>query len=706
MDISSIDTRHGTSNTYELSRGNSFPFTGYPFGMNYFAIETTDDNWWFHPEAAHYRGFRLTHQPTMWAGTKGDFASVRMLPFAGRTKGLTDVPYAPHLSTFNPTKLSIMQKNDHLNTTLIPTEYGALCHLRAADSHMGLIISFPTEGEITKAEGNVIEGYSLQLNAEGTVPLKLRFIIRTSVPVASVRELDPGFLEISFEDSTDITLRLGTSFISDEYARMHIPSQTETELLEEVTAVWNAKLNKIEVQDNDSERVATFYHNMWRAFLYPMKLYEMDESGMPVHYDMHADIVRSGYLYTNNGFWDTARTVYPLYSLIEGDEYPKILEGFVNSYKEGGYMPKWLSPADGGGMPGNLIDAVLADATIKSVTPALEETFLEGMLHSATIQDPGNRLGRKFQNDYAEYGYIPADVPESVNNSLDYAYSDWAISVVAEHLGKKELAAEYREKALSYRNSFDKEVGFMVAKGRDGKFKSGFSPISWGGDFTEGASWQSTFQVPEDIQGLIELYGGKSSFLKQIVQLANSQPKYDVKGYGHIIHEAAEMEYNEFGQINMGNQPSFHLPYLYAFVGKSYYMQPMIKQMMSRLFNAGWQGYPGDEDNGSMASCYIFNSMGFYPFCPGTDQYLFGMPLYDRMLVHLKNGHVLELTTTQNLPQYQFLDAVELNGEVTHKPYITHSELMTTQHLDYTLGLVPNPENFDETIVPYSLTAH
>ncbi|MFD1430256.1 GH92 family glycosyl hydrolase [Lacticaseibacillus mingshuiensis] len=704
MDISSIDTRHATSNTFELSRGNSFPFTGYPFGMNYFAIETTNDNWWFHPEAQHYRGFRLTHQPTMWAGTKGDFASVRILPFATRSKGLLDVPYAPQFSTFQPNKLEIVQKNDRIRTTLVPSEYGALMHITAADDELGVIISFPTEGKVTKHEGNVIEGYSLQLHADRTTPLKLRFHIETTSPVVDATTIEDGALQLSFATSNDVTLRLGTSFISMDYAVRNMPQEDEATLSANITDAWNAKLGKIEIFDHDRERVQTFYQNLWRAFLYPMKLYELDEDGEPVHYDMHADDVKPGYLYTNNGFWDTARTVYSLQSLIEGDEYPKILHGFVNSYKEGGYMPKWLSPADGGGMPGNLIDAVLADAVIKGIAPELNETFLEGMLHSATEQDPNGRLGRRYQNDYAKYGYIPADVPESVNNSLDYAFSDWCISIVAAHLGKDELAAKYRKLALNYQNNFDKEVGFMVAKDRDGNFKPGFSPISWGGDFTEGSSWQSTFQEPHDIQGLINLYGGDKAFLKQITTMANSEPKYDVKGYGHIIHEVAEMEVNEFGQINMGNQPSFHLPYLFAFAGKSYYMQPMIKQMMTKLFSAGWQGYPGDEDNGSMASCYIFNSLGFYPFCPGTDQYLFGMPLYDQIIVHLANGKDLTLTTTQNLPQHQFIDHLEVNGEAYHKPYITHETLMNGGNIDYTLGLVPNPDNFDPDEVPYSLT--
>lgn len=706
MDVFKIDTRHGTSNTFELSRGNCFPFTGVPFGMNYFAIETNDDNWWFHPEAKHYRGFRITHQPTMWAGTKGDFCSLRILPVGNATIGLTDVAYDPEQSQFHPNQLEIFQKNDQLRTTVIPTDYGCTMNISSSHLQSGIVVSFPTDGVITDMSEDVIEGYSLQLHTHGSVPLKMYFHIRSNHAITNVEEIQPGFTQILFQEAGAVHLGIGTSFISEEYARKNVPVGEDEVLLADVTARWQEKLNKIEVSDHDPKKVQTFYQNMYRAFLYPQRLYEMDEQGNPVHRDMYADQVKPGYLYMNNGFWDTARTVYPLYSLIEVDEYQKILEGFLNSYRESGYLPKWLSPEDSGGMPGNWIDAVIADASIKGIRRDLMPEFLKGMIHSAEVQDPNRSRGRSYCQEYLENQYVPADLNESVNHTLDYSYSDYCISVVADSLNDKTTSSKYGERAFWYQNLFSKNDGFMVARDRAGKFNQNFSPTSWGGDYTEGASWQSTFAVPHDIQGLINLYGGPEKFEKTIVKLGNTTPSYTVEGYGHVIHEMAEMEVNGFGQINVGNQPSFHLPYLYTFIKKSYYAQPLLKQALTRLFNAGWQGYPGDEDNGSMSSWYIFNSLGFYPFCPGSGEYLIGMPIFDHATIHLSNGKSLNVTTESNYPQQQFIDSITVDAQAYRKCFIQHSELIQGMNFTFNLGMVPNPECFNYQEMPFSLTTN
>lgn len=703
MNVNQIDTRHATSNSFELSRGNCFPFTTLPFGMNFFAVETHEDNWWFHPEAKHFRGLRLSHQPTMWAGTKGDFCSVRLLPYTRPTKGLKSVSYSPERSEFHPHYLKISQPNNQLETSVVPTEYGAVITMTSPQDQKGVLVSFPTSGTITKAEDKVIEGWSDQLHTHGKVPLKLYFHIEVATGVANWTRRDEDTYEIDFQDTPTVELRMGTSFISSAYAVKNTPVEPVSKLQETAANLWNEKLSKIEVTDLDQTKVSTFYHNLYRTFLYPQRLYEFDETGEPVHRDVYADEVKSGYLYMNNGFWDTARTVYPLYSLIEMEEYPKILEGFLNSYKESGFLPKWLSPEDSGGMPGNYVDAVIADAAAKGIRMDLMPEFLEGMLHSATVQDKKRSAGRSYCAEYLEYGYVPQDMHESVNHTLDYCYSDYCISVVADKLGKVELAKKYADQSMNYRNLFSKEDGFMVAKNREGNFNENFSPISWGGDYTEGCAWQSSFAVVQDIQGLINLYGSDEDFEDILVRLGNSKPAFTVEGYGHVIHEMAESEYNGFGQINVGNQPSFHLPYLYSYIGKPYYAQPLLKQAINRLFSDGWQGYPGDEDNGSMATWYIFNSLGFYPFCPGHDEYLIGMPNFDQAVLHLANGKDVSLTTEMNNPQQQFIHRVTESGETYHKSFIAHDDLVAGMNLNFELGMVPNPRCFDQER-PFSMT--
>lgn len=697
MDINQIDTRHATSNSFELSRGNCFPFTGVPFGMNYFAIETHEDNWWFRPEAMHYRGIRLSHQPTMWAGTKGDFCSLRILPFTKHTKGLKVVPYAPQQSDFHPNYLKIRQLNNQLDTTLVPSEYGAILSMESPQKDKGIMISFPTDGKITKAQGHIIEGYSNQLHVHRTVPLKFYFHIEVSEKIVGFSEKDGSF-EINFADANTIEIRLGTSFISAEFAVKNLPKTKKELQLQEVTTQWNEKLAKITVSDQEAEKVKTFYHNMYRAFLYPQRLYEWDDNGQPVHRDAYANEVKPGYLYMNNGFWDTARTVYPLFSLIELEEYEKILAGFLNSYRESGYLPKWLAPEDSGGMPGNYIDGVIADAAVKNIATDLMPEFLTGMLYSAQQQEPNRQAGRSYANEYNTYGYVPSDLHESVNHTLDYSYSDYCIAKVAGKLGEKEVAENFMEQSYRYQNLFSLEDRFMVAKDRQGQFKEKFSPFSWGGDYTEGSAWQSTFAVNHDIAGLIALYGGEAAFEEILVELANTPPEYTVEGYGHVIHEMAEMEVNGFDQINVGNQPSFHLPYLFHFIKKPYFAQPLLKQAVNRLFSAGFKGCPGDEDNGSMASWYIFNALGFYPFCPGSGEYLIGMPNFDEAIIHLANKKEIKITTTLNNPQQQFIHRITESAQDFRKCVLSHDEIMKGKDFNFELGMVPNSKCFDETL--------
>lgn len=704
MNVNDIDTRHATQNVFELSRGNCYPFTGFPFGIQYFSVETNNENWWFRPEAKHFRGIRLTHQPTMWAQSKGDYCSLRILPVSKRTKNMIDFAYNPDLSEFHPNTLSLYQDNNESTTTVYPSENGAIIQFITYEEDKGIVLSFPADGEIISVTGDVIKGVSKQAHIRTKAGLEMSFVMKANATIKETKQLDEEHLQIIFEDSPVLELRLGTSYLGMEKAEKNIPTETKEVLKNNLTEAWNNKLEKITVKDHDKEKVQTFYHNLYRAFLYPMRMYELDESNQPVHFNMYTGEAVSGYLYTNNGFWDTARTVYPLYSLIEIPEYEKILEGFLNTYKESGYLPKWLAPDDGGGMPGNLIDCVIADAAKKGIRMDLMPEFLEAMIHSAEVKSKGLPVGRAYCEEYNEYGYVPSDIHESVNNSLDYSYSDYCIAEVAKVLGNKEVEEKYQKRAFWYQHLFSKEKGFMLAKDREGNFRKEFDPTIWGGDYTEGSAWQSTFAVPQDIQGLIDLYGGKENFEDQIIRLANEKPTYLVDGYGHTIHEMAEMELNKFGQINIGNQPSFHLPYLYAFVGKSYYAQPMIKQMLTNLFHSGWQGYPGDEDNGSMASFYIFSSLGFYPFCPGSGEYIFGMPLFDFAEMHLSNGESFVITTQQNHDQHQFIDGVRRNQKPFTTSFITHDEIEKGGNLSFDLGIVPNPKAFSSTTLPFSMT--
>ena len=213
---------------------------------------------------------------------------------------------------------------------------------------------------------------------------------------------------------------------------------------------------------------------------------------------------------------------------------------------------------------------------------------------------------------------------ESVNLTQDAAYGDWCIARVAEILGKGDIAAEYDRRAKNYRNIFDPETGFMRAKDSKGEFRPDFSPVSWGRDYTEGSAWQNSFAVPHDIEGLAELYGGREQLMRKIDELFAEKPHYEVGGYGREIHEMTEMAAADFGQCAISNQPSFHIPYIYSALGEVDKTAYWVEKLCKEAFSYTDDGFPGDEDNGTMALWYVFSVLGFYPFCPGKPEFVKG----------------------------------------------------------------------------------
>lgn len=703
MTIQDIDTRFATYNNEAMSNGNCFPLTGRPFGMNYFAMENQEGNWWFNPLNENYFGIRLTHQPSMWSGSTGDFCSLRILPFTSKNQNLKSYAYDKQKSQFNPAKLTIISENEALSTELIPSDYGALIILTSKNKVTGIRLSFPTSGDVRLTDEGILSGTSDQLAPKYIEKLQLYFAIDASSPIKSLVKDGDDYL-IHFVPSEKITLRLGTSFISRELAKSNQPTEDEKTLFQETCDLWNDKLERIEVSQENRVDRSTFYHNLYRCFLFPQRCYERDSVQKPIHRDFYSGEVKTGYLFMNTGFWDTAKTLFPLLTLVDQPMFEEMLEGFYNVFLESGCLPKWLAPEEKGSMPGTLVDSVIADAAVKHIRDDLMPDFYQAMIKTAETQNDKLEYGRTYSNLYREFGYVPGDNEESVNHTLDYAYSDFCISQVAKALGDAKGESYFLKRSLNYQNLFDKKVGFMVAKDRDGTFSDeSFSPFSWGGAYTEASAFQTTFSVFHDIAGLISCYESKEHFQKVITRLSNENTSYEVNTYQRVIHEMREMERNGFGQLNIGNQPSFHLPYLAAYIGKPYLYQPLLKQLKTQLFSDSTTGLPGDEDNGSMAAWYVFNTLGFYPFCPGSGEYVLGIPTFERATIKLSNGNQLTIKTNHSKPQYQFVDHVALNNQTYRHSYISHNLIAKGGILDFSLGIVPNEDCFDKTL-PFSVT--
>lgn len=713
MITKTIDTRHGTASQYSFSSGNCLPYTGVPFGMNYVAVQTTDQkgSWWFHPEDRTFQGYRLTHQPSPWMG---DFSRLLMTPLSGDVHQAstfhTQSSYRPNESTFRPTHVSVTQLRYGITSTMIPSLYGGILEINYSDKNAGFMLSLPGRYEVEQIDAHTIQGHVI--NFSGCEDNDLRFYFTFSFEEAITSETiketgEDGQIIVRFGDIPQQNIRFGTSFIRLEQAQLNLSreaTQTATDYLEKSLALWEGYLSRIEVEHQDPTQTATFYHNFYRMFLFPQTFYEVNEQGENIHYDTFSKTVRPGVLYTNNGFWDTYKTVYPMYSLIAQEKYEEMLEGFLNSYHETGFLPKWLSPDERGLMPGTLIDAVIADAAVKGIRSDLMPAMLEAMKKAATVQSKNSNYGRQGTLDYLKYGYVPNNYHESVNHTLDYAYSDFCISQVAQSLNDTKTAEYYAAQSLNYRNIFDQESGFMVAKDKERHFRENFLDIRWGRDYAEGSAWQSSYAVYQDFAGLIVEHGGAEAFEKKLVELNNQAPRYNVDGYGFEIHEMSEMAALEFGQLAISNQPSFHYPFLFSYIGKPEMAQPLLKQLMTQAFNASPTGYPGDEDNGSMAGWYIFNSLGFYPVTPGSGEYVIGMPLVSKATVHLSNGEKLVIKASPNYPQQQFLHETKRNNDVHRKLFFDHSDLMNGGTIHYQLGTVPTPRKVATNELPFSLS--
>lgn len=711
--INKIDTRHGTANQSSFSHGNCLPYTGVPFAMNYFAPQTNGQNgsWWFHPEDRVFQGYRLTHQPSPWMG---DFSHLLINPVSGNLPDYSvfhcQSSYRPEEATFNPAHIQIKQTRYQISSQLVPSMYGGILDIDYQQKKAGLYFSLTgNQNKYCLVDENTLHISTVNFagceDTNFTFYLTLHFQEKV-INLIKKDEEDSTSLYLNFGDIKKQIIKFGTSFISFEQAELNYnreKTQDTKAYLASSQDKWNNYLSRIKVEHENPKHTKTFYHNFYRVFLFPQTFYEIDNSGQKIHYDTFNRQVKKGPLYTNNGFWDTYKTVFPLYSLIAQEKYQDMLEGFLNSYRESGYLPKWLSPDERGLMPGTLIDAVIADAAKKNIGLDLMPEFLDGMKKAASTQSTNPNYGRQGTNDYLKYGYVPLNYHESVNHTLDYAYSDFCIGQVAEILNDKD-AEYYKMQALNYKNIFDKDSGFMRPKDSEGSFKKTFDSHRWGQDYAEGSAWQSSFAVFQDFNGLINEYGGKDIFTKKLIDLCNQKPLFNVDGYGFEIHEMSEMAAIEFGQVAISNQPSFHYPYLFSYAGKPEMAQPLVKQLMTECFNDSPKGYPGDEDNGSMAAWYIFSSLGFYPVTPASGEYVIGMPLVKNADIVLSNGNTLHIETSANHPQQLFINDIKRNDDSYSALFFNHDDLMSGGTISFDLGIVPNPKQYEKTDFPFSLS--
>lgn len=686
-----IDTRFGTTNKHAFSRGNTLPYTGVPFGMNYFVPQTSDQDgsWFFDPHLPIFQGIRLTHQPSPWIG---DYSWLLLTPVTSQLGGDSlfhrQSSYDIDKACFQPHYLKLFSLRYQIETQLTPTRYGASIRLKQKQGK-ALSLYLHATDELTVEQ---VDKRTLALRQEGKTetnknPLMLFTALQMNTDILAISQ-EAGDWRIDLA-SSQTEMQLATSFISPSQALINLPQEDFDSCKTSAQADWENLLHRFDIIETGEVDRTFFDHCLYRLFLFPQTFYEVDESGQAIHMDLATGTVKPGVLFSNNGFWDTFRTTFPLFALIIPEHYQRFLEGFLNSYRDTGFLPKWLAPDERGMMPGTLLDGIIADSACKDMAPDLEGELFQAMLETASKADPLGINGRHGLAQYQELGYLSTDHHESVSHTLDYAYSDFCIASCAKKLENIEIAETYKAASQNYRQLFDAETGYMRARDNQGNFHPDFSPYSWGRDYTECSAIQATLGVLHDIPGLIQLMGGKETFSNYLLKACQDAPLFETTGYGYEIHEMSEMATAPFGQIAISNQPSFHIPYLFRYSDYPDYTALLIKTLRQKAFHPSWEAYPGDEDNGSLSAWYIWSALGFYPTCPGKPSYDLGIPLFDHLRVYLaKEDKWLDIHTKQNHNHFNFVKECRLDKTLVST--IQHQDLLKAEQLTFTLSWLPS----------------
>ena len=696
-----VSTLVGTQSDYTLSTGNTYPAVALPWGMNFWTPQTgkMGDGWAYTYGAHTIRGLKQTHQPSPWINDYGQFS---LMPVRGHDKidEESRQSWFSHQSeTAKPYYYSVYLADHDVIAEMTPTERAAVMRFTFPESdESGVVIDAFDRGSCVRIhDKRTVTGYTTRNS--GGVPENFRnyFVIRFDKPVESFRVFDGG-QEVEGDAVTGghalaavyfttrrgerVTARVASSFISEKQAFRNLEELGKDDfetVKDKAQARWDEVLGKIEVAGGTKDQYRTFYSCLYRSTLFPRKFYELDKNGNPVHYSPYNGEVLPGYMYTDTGFWDTFRSLFPLLNFVYPSENAKMQAGLANAYRESGFLPEWASPGHRGCMVGNNSASVVSDAILKGITPQDDiATLYEAMLAGRdkvhpTVSSTG-RLGHEYYNTL---GYVPYDVgiDESAARTLEYAYDDWCIAQVAKKLGRTEDAERLEKASQNYKNLFDPETRLMRGRNEDGTFQSPFSPYKWGDAFTEGNAWHYTWSVFHEPEGLATLMGGKEGFAEMLDSVFVVPPIYDDSYYGVRIHEITEMQIANMGNYAHGNQPAQHMIYLYNYVGQPHKAQYWVREVMDRLYSAKPDGYCGDEDNGQTSAWYVFSALGFYPVCPGSDEYAVGSPLFRKAVIHLENGNDITIEAPENSAEKRYIGKMTLNGKVVQRPFFEYTEL-------------------------------
>lgn len=738
-----VNTLGGTASRYDLSTGNILPIVNRPWGFNGWAPQTDRDrgSWWFHPQSKRFYGIRCTHQPSPWINDWGYFVIAASIPggkngadqFSSYSADAPTSVWKPYY--FKADMAAYATREAATTIEVTATSHGMIMRVtfppldRSSpwDQTRRILLVTPDLGPndamhpdrasgtlvgITSANHGGVPSY------QGQTRFNFHYYMQIDAPVANVGTSIQGGVHAYFDldpavnGTQVVTIRVATSLIDAAQAKLNFDRQVAGRsfdaVMAESKAEWRKTLSRVDIAPAQSytpkeqnDQLTIFYSSMYRATTFPRQITEFDAQNKPRHYSAYDEQGRvfPGVGTTDSGFWDAYRTVYPQLALLYPTQLGTTIQGWVNAFKEGGWLPKWASPGERNGMVGTMGDVSLADAIVKNISGFDREAAYAAIRQDAFVIPPtsgrARGWGRTGLAPYLQYGYVPVDgqgtegsIHETVSRTQNYLLADWSIAQAALAMGKTADATELLRRASNYRLLFNPNAGttskgFFQGKMRDGTWHQPFDEYAWGGDYTEAGPWQYRFYVPYDPEGLAQLYGGKDKFCAALEAANRGSSAFHIGGYGDVIHEMTEMALLCWGQYEHGNQPVHHLQYMYIGAGCPAQGQYWIRQALLHLHKADAEMFVGDEDNGEMASWYILSALGLYSLAPGSPDYVIGSPLFAKAVVNLESGRTLTIVANNNAPNSPYVAAVRWNGRPLQNLAISYSTLMTGGTLEF-----------------------
>lgn len=747
-----VDTRRGTNSSGAFSRGSNEAITAIPNGFN-FLVPLTNAQAQAREYSYHegnneenktpFEGLGISHQPSPWMGDRNQF-SVMPVPGADAPSGdwhERGTTLSHDRETAQPDYYGVDLDNG-VKAEMTPSNRGMVMQFTFPGDAGSVVLDSPTPSggfSIDQGTGRVSGWVS---NSSGFLGGQTPMYIAGSfdqMPTATGmaeggREMTK-YATFNTEVTKTISLRLATSLISVEQARrnlaMEIGDASFDEVRERARAEWNERLGVIRVEGASETELVTLYGCLYRLNVYPNAHFEnvgtIEEPeyqyASPVsrlakpHTSIHTGArVVSGKMYVNNGFWDTYRTTWPAYALLYPDLAAELIDGFVEQYRDGGWIARWSSPGYANCMTGTSSDVAFADAYLRGVELPDPLATYDAALKNATTPSTNRDVGRNGLTTSIFLGYTPESEHESVSWATEGFINDFGIGNMAAALAEdpatpddrraelREHAEYFLNRSLNYVKLFDPRIEFFQARHADGRFAvspEDYDPTVWFGPYTETNGWNFAYHAPHDPNGLANLYGGRKGLEKKL-DVFFSTPETS-RG---PIHEEVEARDARFGQWGVSNQVSHHVPFIYNAAGAPAKAQKIVREALQRSYAGSeiGQGYAGDEDNGEMSAWYIFNALGLYPLQVGSTQLVVGSPLFEKATVNLKGGRTLEIRAPGNTPQTVYVQSVKVDGAEYGKTTIDSELFRTGGVIEYVLGETPSNWGRGPNDGPPSLT--